>query len=377
MIVSSQNIQSLRNRKTKSQKLSIYIPTHPKSNGQTVAEDTTRFKNALQDIKNNPSYDEATLKNTMTALYKLLDDTEFWKHQDVGLAVFADSEGYEHFHLPYEPTVGTYVTDNFIISPLIITQNIGSGFYVLDINLNNPRLCRAVNGTLVEVDEIDMPGSFQDTVARDEYNLELQHQATPRDSGDGDTSFHGHDPADSADDDTVQYLRLVATAVNEYMKDLDQPLILAGAESRVGNLRQHLSYDNILPDTVTGNQESFSTQQLYDATVDIVASYDKAQRQALIDKLVSSAPGYVVMGAQEIHEAASTGRIERLYLPVYRHTTDTVRPGDFASIIIQLPDDVQEIEQLVQATIDQGGEVLATEIDSYEGADMPRALCRF
>ncbi|NCU37707.1 hypothetical protein EOL96_01420 [Candidatus Saccharibacteria bacterium] len=375
MITSPQNIQALRNKKTTGQKLSIYIPTHPKSNRQTISEDTIRFKNALQDVKNDPSYDESSLKDTMTELYKLLDDTEFWKHQDVGLAVFGDTDGYEYFNLPYETTAATYLAPEFVTSPLVIAHSIGSGFYVLDVNLNSPRLYRTSNGTLIEVCQDEMPGSFQDTVARDEYNVELQHQATPRSSG--DTSFHGHDPADSVDDDTKRYLRIVADSVDGCMKDHDQPLILSGTENRVGNFRQYLSYVNVLPDVLTGNKEELSAQQLYGEAIHIAATYDQAQRQASIDKLISSAPEFVVMGAKEIREAASAGRIERLYLPVYRRTTDTVRPGDFASIIFQLPDDIKELDQLVQATLAQGGEVLATEIDSYEGADMPRALCRF
>ncbi len=376
MIASSQSIQNLRDKKTSGKKLSIYIPTHPKSSGPSVNEDTTRFKNALQDIKNDSSYDKRALGSTIDALYELLEDTDFWKHQDIGLAVFANSEKYEVFNLPYELTAATYITDEFVISPLVITQSIGTGFYVLDINLDSPRLCRSVNGTLQELELNEMPGSFQEAAARDDYKMELQHQSSSHGT-DGGASFHGHDPAENVDDDIARYLRMIADAANDYLKDREEPLILSGTSSRVGNIRHHLTYSNVLQDSASGNKENLTAQQLYDETISIATAYDANKRQASVDKLLSSAPEYVVVGAAEIQEAAAAGRVERLYLPVYRKTTDSVRPGDFESIILQLPEDISEIEKLVKATMDQGGEVLATEIDSYEGADKPRALCRY
>lgn len=377
MTTSLSTIRALKEKGAKGQKLSIYIPTHPKSNSQTLTEDTTRFKNALQDIKNNPSYDESSLKDTMDNLYTLLEDTAFWKHQDVGLAIFGDAKGYKHFQLPYETTAATYLSDEFIISPFVIAQSISSGFYVLDINLNNPQLYRAVGGTLVEVTLDNMPESFQDSIDKVEYTAELQHQSAPRNSSGNNTSFHGHDPAEEVDDDTKRYLRAVAKVVDEHMKDHEQPLILAGTENRMGNLRKHLTYGNVLSYSVSGNHEDLSAQQLYEAAVRIATSYDQARRQDLVDILTSSAPELVVTGKQEILKAAEAGRVERLYLPVYRQTNDTVRSGDSNSILLELPEDIAELEELVQATLAQAGEVLATEIDSYDGADAPQALCRF
>ena len=95
MNVNDTTINDLLQTNEPGPKLSIYQPTHPASNGQTIQEDTTRFKNALQAIRAHESYDEALLGETMHSLDELLKDVEFWKYQTVGLAVFADQHGYQ------------------------------------------------------------------------------------------------------------------------------------------------------------------------------------------------------------------------------------------------------------------------------------------
>lgn len=366
-------IQTLRNTTSSGQKLSIYLPTHPQSNDSSIREDATRLKNALQDAENHPKYDESELGNTIATMYKLLDNTEFWKHQDVALAIFGDSNGFVYVQLPYETTDACYISDTFVISPLVITQFIGGDFYVLDVNLDRPVLYRSSGGSLDAVAVPDMPHSFQDFIARYEYDKELQHQATLRSA----TTFHGHNIADSVENDKERYLKLIAKATDTNLRDDELPLILSGTENRVGNIRQFLTYNHVLEENVSGHADNFSTQSLYNFANSIASAYFLSRQQTLIEKLDSSAPEFVANGFDECEKAAHNGRIERLYVPVFRHTTDSVRPGYFSSIILQLPSDITELEHLIVSTIEQGGDVLATEIESPVDADIPRALCRY
>ena len=372
-----EELQSQQDSRQNELRCSIYIPTHPRSNDQAIMEDTTRLKNALQNIKNNPKFEEADLTETIEKLYDILNDTEFWKHQSVGLGIFADHEGFRYVHLPYEPTEATYLETAFVLSPLYITESLTKQFFVLDINLDRPTLYKSSDSTLAEIKDIGMPESFQKEMGRDEYNVELQHQAAPRGNNGGNTRFHGHDPAEEVDDDIKRYLKLIAKAADSCLEGKHEPLVLSGTESRVGNIRNYLSYPHVLSDSVAGNHEGQSPQHLYDTTAEVVEQQNDTERQALIEKLEESTPAYQVRGAQEIVEAAQAGRVERLNFPAFRKTTDSVRPGDFTSIILQLPEDSSEMEQLVRATVAQGGEVLATEIDTAEEKNIPRALCRY
>src|SRR5680860_157827 len=134
MYLSNKNLYRIIKKENSGTKLSIYIPTHPASTRSTLSEDIIRFKNAIQIIKADKGYDQRELSETVKKMEALLEDSTFWKHRTLGLAVFADEDGYETVDLNYEITDMQYIADDFVISPLAIMLSIGTGYYVLDIN---------------------------------------------------------------------------------------------------------------------------------------------------------------------------------------------------------------------------------------------------
>ena len=102
-------------------------------------------------IQQDPNYDQQELGQTIKKLDKLQQDTEFWRHQDIGLAIMADKDGFEYFRLPYETTEASYLKDRFVISPLAFMRSIGTTYYVLDVNINCPRLLVSHDGSMIEV----------------------------------------------------------------------------------------------------------------------------------------------------------------------------------------------------------------------------------
>lgn len=376
MNISSKQIQNLINNEAAGPKISIYIPTHPVNNIQTIEQDKTRFKNALKDIKNNIKYDEEKLGVVLNSLYDMLDDIELWEYQDVSLAVFADKHGIEYYRLPYETTEAAYIEDQFIVSPMGIMHSIGINFYVLDINLTKPRLLKSRHGTLTEVILDKMPKSFEDTFSRDEYRNSLQNLAAPRGSG-GDNQIHGHGPEDSIKEDTSKYIVLIADTIDEYLRDQDLPLLIVGEESRVGNLRKHISYKNLLDDKIDGNFENYTPQKLYESAIEKIEDYDSKRRDDKVKKFLGSDPKFIVSGNTAISEAAEQKRVETLFIPSYIRTKDSIRFGNYDSIILQLPSEMEELEAVTRKVLSQAGTVQAVAIDVYPEIDQPKALCRF
>src|SRR5680860_240491 len=240
MILSNNNLQHIINKSNTGTKLSIYIPTHPASTSPTLSEDMIRFKNTLQNIKANEKYIERELGETMGKLESLLDDSDFWKHRTNGLAVLADKDGYEIVDLDYEVTDMQYVQDTFIVSPLAIVLSIGTGYFVLDINHTKPRLLHFTSYTKGEVDLKDMPESLEQTIQRDEHQQHIQHQSGPI------NMLHGQSESGAVDADMLLYYKLIAKAVEEYLIDHDEPLLLAGTENRIGHMRPLVSYGCLL-----------------------------------------------------------------------------------------------------------------------------------
>src|SRR5680860_1111175 len=240
MFLSTNNLQHIINKSDTGTKLSIYIPTHPASTSPTLSEDTIRFKNALQIIKANEKYNERELGETMNKLELLLDDSVFWKHRTIGLAVFANKDDFETIDLNNEITDMQYVQDEYVISPLALMLSIGTGYYVLDINHTKPRLLHFTSHTKSEVYLKDMPGSLEQTSQRDEHQQHIQHQSAPI------NMFHGQSESGAIDADILRYYKLIAKAVEEYLIDHDEPLLLAGTDNRIGHMRPLIGYSNCL-----------------------------------------------------------------------------------------------------------------------------------
>ncbi len=287
----------------------------------------------------------------------------------MGLAVFADAKGYETINLNYEITDMQYVQDEYVISPLVVMLSIGTGYYVLDINHAKPRLVHFTSTLKEEVATESMPGSFEETVEREEYQKQQQHQSV------AGNMFHGHSETAALDEDTLRYYKLIAKCVDEYLVDRDEPLLLMGTENRIGHMRPLLRYQNVLEEAVEGNNEGLNEQELLNATVELIESVDLAKRDKIVAQVKNTPLSSLALGQSEIQTAVDEGRIETLFLSVFRLTTDNIRDTYQASVVLQLPKDILSIEMLVRGVLKQGGEIVAVEQGSFYD-DEPRAICR-
>lgn len=351
-------------------KLSIYQPTHPASTGQTVQEDIIRFKNALRAIRSSDAYDEADLSETMNSLDDLAKDVEFWSHQTLGLAVFANQQGYQVLHLNYDVSEAHYISSQYRVSPLILMNSLGSNYYILDINYARPRLLEGSPAGCTELIIGGMPGSFESMTENVEYKKELQHQ-----SG-GVGAFHGHTDEAALHEDALRYYRKIAEAADNYLEGRKDPLVLVGVQSRVGPVCKYLSYSHILDKHVEGNGEAMNEQTLYEQVAPIMERYNEKRRSDLVNEFNESPPERAAVGVEDANTAAVEGRAATLLLPCFRRTVDTVRDLPGESIVLQLVDGDAISELLVRAVLAQGGEVVAVAVDAF-GDDQPRVLCRF
>ncbi len=370
MFLTTSTLQRFLNNDTPGEKISIFMPTHPSSNSQAIAQDCIRFKNALQQIKASPEYDEHVLGKTVKKLENLLDDTEFWKHRSVGLAVFADQNGYQTVELSLEPIEQCFIREQFVISPLAIMASIGTGYYILDVNLNKPRLLYFTNNSQKEITVESMPGSFQEMVKNVEYQKQLQHQST------GGGMFHGHSDDNALEADTAKYLKVIADSVSSHLQTHDDPLLLSGTQDRISKIRPLLTYKDTLEEILEGNNENLNEQQLRVASSSIINELHTKEHDHLIEALKSAPDTSTVAGEEAIKQAIEQGRVDTLYIPSYRKTNDGVNGGGESSILLQLSEKIEIIESIIRGTLLQGGSVAAIQLDAFDSNES-QALCRF
>jgi hypothetical protein len=370
------NVKKLIQKDDSKLKGTIFIPTDPVSGSDASLQSRTRLKNALQSIEAHVNYDKKELKPVVDELARLEKDSNFWEYQDNGLALFFDSEGYEYFKLPVALPEAVFLLDRYIASPLLIALESNVSFYLLDVNLTRPRLFYGSGGKLKQVEVDLMPGSFEDEVGRDEYLRQLQHQTG------GVSGFHGHSEEEAINEDTRRYLKKIAEATERHLQDKDEPLLLAGTENRTGNIKIYLSYGHLITDSLHGNYEKHNESQLADEVYERIKRYFDKQTTQLVEELTNTAPEYVVIGTKEVLEAAISGRVGSLYLPVYRTTADINSNTNSNSnsnhkILLELPSDVNSFDGMVVEVFNQGGKIIALDGENYPEFSEAKALCRY
>lgn len=349
-------------------KLSIYQSTQPASSGHAVQEDSTRFKNALQAIRSSDLYEEAGLAETMHSLDELVHDSEFWKHRTLGLAVFADKDGYQTMPLGFDVTSAYFIGAQYQVSPLVLLQSLSSHYFILDINHTRPRVLEVKSLVCTEVAIDGMPGSFESITDNIEYTNELQHQSGG--------VIHGHSDESALKDNMLTYHRNISEAVDIYLSKHAEPLLLIGVQNRVGSLRQLLSYPHTLDDYIEGSGEAMNEQTLYDKSLPVIERYNSQQRHNAVHAFQETAPTLTAVGFEASQKAANEGRVARLLVPSFRQTTDTIQEGYEAMIVLQLSHDDTVTESLVRSVLSQGGDVVAVAQDSFKD-EQSRAVCRF
>ncbi len=376
MSVSQEFIDSLIDEKSKGTKLSFYIPTHPLSTSAHLEEDKIRFKNALQEVKDIVRKDHSGLNEVHKSLESLMDDTDFWKHQSLTLAIFADQDNYRTVQLPIESQQITLLGDDYYVTPLIISKNLSESAYVLDVNLDSPRLLFA-NGTQIdEVDEIELPDALKDVMSQD-HQKNLQFHA----GGGGEAGapmYHGQGGGESQKDEEVSlYMKLLAKPVNAFMKNKDEILILAGDETQLTGLKKYLNYNDISDHELHGNHQREHIDILQNSVKTILDKISFHSREEKISQFKKSAPDMQAQHISEIMTALDGSKVDKLYVPVLRSTNDSVRDGSEEILRIEIADAVKEsIEKAIIKTIQQGGEIVPTELGTFDDDEL-RALLRY
>jgi len=248
--------------------------------------------------------------------------------------------------------------------------SIGTGYYVLDINHTKPRLFHFTPHSEEEVTTETMPGLFEETIDRDEYQQHIQHQSAPK------NMFHGQSESGALDADTLRYYKLIAKSTDDYLADHDEPLLITGTENRIGHIRALLGYHNVMKESIEGNKEDLNAQQLQDITITVIKSVDIVNRDELVAKAKNTPPSGLTIGCANIEAAIVKGQVETLFLSCFRRTADNVRNADKVTVVLQLSEEIVATESLVRGALSQGAVVVAVRLGSFD-TDEPLALLRF
>lgn len=358
--------------------VSVYLPTHRV--GRETEADPILFKNLLARAEHElveggmrPPAAVALLADGR----RLLTDAAFWHHQEDGLAFFAAPKRTESFRVPASFAEMVIVTEAFHVKPLWPVVSRGERFSMLTLSWNRIRLFWA---TKFRVGEIDLPNevpqSLEEALRLEDPERQLQSHVGGR-VGRGAVvqTFHGS-PDVREDEDALRFFRAVDDGVL-HLVDRERPMVLAGVEETVALYRKVSRHPTILDDTITGNADRATPDDLHARAWSIAEPY--FTRVVVEDGdafLASGSSG--VRTVPEAVAAARQARVAAIFVPTGTQVWGTVgSSGDVVVHDLQQPGDRDLLDMAAIAVWRTGGRVHVVAADAIPGDGPVAVLLRY
>ena len=305
----------------KSPAISIYLPTHPV--GREVRQDAIRLRNLLSEAakrlaacdRRGPKID-ALLRPAR----RLVDDEEFWRHQEEGLAIFLGA-GFERIHhLPVAVPEELAIAGHFCIKPLLPLIDSSGAFWVLTVSAARTRLYQGSRWTFAEVTGLDLPQGLAEIWGETEY--QEAHKASPvgrpqrGPSGLAKAQALGDSPEELHKTQLTELLRRVAAVVEPVIKRQPAPVILVAEPKIQGHFREIAKWKELLPEGVLEFPDATPMQELHKKACAVFAPRENEARAEWLGHLQTllGNNGKATATPEEIVKAARYGRIDRLFL---------------------------------------------------------------
>ncbi|MFP4069774.1 MAG: hypothetical protein ACLFVC_06290 [Opitutales bacterium] len=232
--------------------LSIYLPV--KTDPPSSDKNPIRLRNLLGEARRalgaNGMNDEvidkllAPLEERVRNPEKLLDEAGT-------LAFFLDGNRAESIALPFKVEPVSFVGNRFLIKPLVKLRQENPSYTALCLNRGSVRVLRGTRSHIEEVPVPDMPANIEEVTDIDNPEESLQHHTSDTVSSEGRPGsapfahIHGQGlPSDLERSQLDRFLRAVAKALDAYLSENRDPLVIFGVEQNVGILKSIHSFEN-------------------------------------------------------------------------------------------------------------------------------------
>lgn len=246
--------------------ISVFVPTHVAGADVQHNRDARSLDAELRLIREEleqKGMAAGEIDKRLAPFDELVEDSDFWRHQAQGLAVFGSGGWLRTFRLPYPVAREHRLSDSFHLLPLVPMLSGSGGFYLLALELERIRLFEFNRDSFTELDIRDLiPERLEERVGYDYEEKGLQyrshHQAY---SGAG---YHGHDEADrDRKDEISRYLRGVDQGVLTILNKKPRPLLLASQEYLAALYREVSAYGLIEASPLVCNLSEIKDAELH------------------------------------------------------------------------------------------------------------------
>ncbi|WP_138431073.1 hypothetical protein [Fodinibius saliphilus] len=298
--------------------ISIYLPTHKM--GEEVQQDPIRLKNLLTEAKEQlkeHKVKEQRIKNVLKEPTDLLDKPMFWQHNDKGLALFITEDDFEYHRVPHSFKERVMVDDHFLITPLVPMISLEGSFCILALSQKKVRLLRCSRAEVTEIELEDSPKNMEEFKKYDVYEKNI----TSAGSGGSESMFHGWGDGSVETDYVENYLKTIENEVTSILRKRNDPLVLTGINEAVALYRKANHYSRIMDETISGNPDPKSNEEIKDEGWEIIQSYFLKDMYDDIKRFGDlSGSDKQSDNLTKIVEAAYYGKVESLFVPIGEHS---------------------------------------------------------
>ena len=242
----------------------------------------------------------ADLDALHSAVSELIDDRAFWGYQSETLVVLASGGRLRTYRVANQLPEMLEVGDRFLIKPLLRAVTFPQTTFVLALSQNHVRLIEAgADGTAFTV---EVPGLPRDAASA---------VGLPSISGrSADGRIQGSEGQKVR---LAEYCRAIETELRTVVNRTDIPLILATTQPLDGIYRSVNSYSRLLGESIRGNPDETSDNELSAAARPILDAMYAEQLAAVLDEVEQRrAHGRAVSDLSDVARAATFGAVDTL-----------------------------------------------------------------
>lgn len=367
--------------------ISIFIPTQRAGHEVLEGKNRINLKSKWNEIKQqleNKGVSAEKIKNIGKPIEELLQDTDFWRHQSDGLAVFSAEGFFEKYTLPINFEEYHYISKEFYIKPLVPILSEDGRFYILSLQLEDVTLYEATQHSIgvVYVEDL-IPSRLEERVGFDykENSLQSRPQQQQQKSKEN-TGYHGHSGADNNKKSEIfRYFRAVNEGLDTVLHDDNVPLVVACQDSYFPIYKEANSYQYLYGEEALGNPSYKDMLELHEKALKIIEPYfEKTKREKLKKFEDLNQTDKTSASVHDIIPAIIQGKVDTLFLEnrediwgVYNENTMAVEIQDE-----QTSENTSLMNLAVKSIIEHNGNAFLIEPEAMpEKSSKMNALYRF
>ena len=356
--------------------VSIYLPTH-RPNDQADA-DRIRFRSSLERTRELLAGrgDADRLAAELTDVEPLIRDTDFWRNQADGFALFLAPGFRRAFRLSGDVPELTTVGDAFHLLPLIERLQDLNQYWVLELGQERVRLWKGGAEGATRLNPEALPLDLRDALEVEfERDVMMVLTRKERDGSHGDHGrggvmpvFHGHGERGPGREERLlrQYCRRLDDALHQVLgEESRRPVILAAVDENQAVYREASRTEMLAEEGIEANVRYWSPEEVHEAAWPIV----QGQVQTTVDRALeiwerAGGSGKTESDVANLSHLAAQGRLRLLMVEKGRWVWGR-RDPDTGDVEFAReggedpgPESVEILDALARSVLQHGGTVL-------------------